>query len=84
MFEEHTEEDDDPGNRVFGWVGEAEDGGVRIFGQIEIGGGKLRLECNSRRRLETGRGLIEKYCGVFARHLGDTFMDLEEAKKSAA
>jgi hypothetical protein len=84
MFKEQTDAEDAAGHRVFGWVEKAEDGDMRVYGHLELADGKLRLECNSRRRLEKGRGLIEQYCGVFARHLGDSFIDLEEMKKSTA
>ena len=49
----------------------------RSLGRMSIGGGKLRLECHSRKQLERGRRLIEKFAGAHVRHSDDAFKALE-------
>jgi hypothetical protein len=85
MFDE-TSHDDEPGVRRFAWIetGPGGDDGRRSYGTIEIGGGKLRLSCNSRRRLGIGRQLVEKHGGEFVRHLGDTFESVDDLKRRVA
>jgi hypothetical protein len=53
----------------------------RSYGSIAIRGGRLRLECNSRKRLERGRSLVEDYAGAHVRHLGDSFESVKAAMK---
>jgi tetratricopeptide (TPR) repeat protein len=53
----------------------------RSYGTIAIRGGRLRLECNSRKRLERGRSLIEEHAGAHLKHLGDSLETLEAAMK---
>src|SRR5438067_1796592 len=80
-FEETTEEDDPQGVRHFGWLEPGVEGPRRSYGHIEIGDGRLRLECNSRRRLKTGRQLLEKNARAFLRHEGDSFESVSEASE---
>jgi hypothetical protein len=81
MFEETTEAG---GPRTFGWLDKADgEAPRRSFGHVEIDGGRLRLECNSRKRLATGRAIVEKLCGGLVRHLGDSFRSLDEVRKDA-
>ncbi len=76
-------ENDPPGVRSFAWLEEAAEGPRRSYGNIEIRGGKLRLECNSRARLATGRKLVEKHGGSWIRHLGDSFESQDALKRKA-
>ena len=48
---------------------------------VFVGIGRLRLECNSRKRLERGRSLVEDYAGAHVRHLGDSFESVKAAMK---
>jgi hypothetical protein len=81
VFVETTEKDETPGIHTFGWLETGTDGPRRAYGHIGIRDGRLRFECNSRRRLATGRQLIEKNAGAFLMHEGDTFESLAEAKE---
>jgi hypothetical protein len=49
-----------------------------VYGSIEIRDGRLRLDCNSRKRLAIGRQLVEKHAGAFLRHIEDTYKSLDE------
>jgi hypothetical protein len=82
IFEETTRPDDPPGVRRFGWL-EAIEGPRRSYGNIEVSAGQLRLECNSRRRLEIGRQLIEKCAGQWLEHREDSFQSLESIKEES-
>jgi len=53
----------------------------RSYGSIAIRSGRLRLECNSRKRLERGRSLVEDYAGAHVKHLGDSFESVKAAMK---
>ena len=67
----------------FAWL-EADAGGQgRSYGSIEIRDVNLRLECNSRKRLEMGRRLVEEHAGRWLRHLGDSFESQDEFKRKA-
>ncbi|MBZ5624593.1 MAG: SEC-C domain-containing protein [Acidobacteriia bacterium] len=81
VFEETTEESDPPGVRYFGWLETGVEESRRSYGHIEIRDGRLRLECNSRRRLQIGRQLLEKNAGSFLKHQGDVCESLDEAKE---
>jgi hypothetical protein len=82
MFEETTPPESEPGVRTFGWL-EIAEGPRRSYGHIEIDGGRLRLECNSQRRLGIGRQLIEKHGGDSVRHIADKVQTQDELKKQA-
>lgn len=75
------EEEDTAGVRSFAWLEQGTEGPRRAYGHIQLRDGKLRLECNSRKRLETGRRLIEEHCGAWLRHLGDSFKSFDAVKK---
>jgi hypothetical protein len=84
---EHTRqfepmENDASGLRRFGWLEQTE-GPRRSYGSIEIRGGRLRLECNSRKRLAIGRQLVEKHAGEWLLHLGDSFRSQDALKQEA-
>jgi hypothetical protein len=81
VFEDTTSRGDPPGERNFGWMESVAEGPRRSYGHIRVGGGRLRLETNSRRRLEIGRQLLEKNAGSFLKHLGDSFETADAAMK---
>jgi hypothetical protein len=86
VFEEGSaERDDAPGTRRFDWLEHApeqsSDAVRRSYGSLTIAGGILRLECNSRKRLEIGRQLLEKHAGQWLQHRSDTFKSLAQAMK---
>jgi hypothetical protein len=75
-----TTADAEDGKRTFGWLEEGDDDAPRrAYGHVEIAGGSLRLECNSRARLSKGRRLVEEACATLIRHRGDTFKPLRQA-----
>jgi hypothetical protein len=78
-FEEDV--DAGPGLRRFAWLQTGDTGPRRSYGQVELRNGRLRLECNSRNRLERGRGLVEEHAAKALRHLGDSFESLAAAKR---
>jgi hypothetical protein len=81
MFEDTTSASDAPGVLHFGWLETGVKGPRRSYGHIEIANGALRLECNSRERLEIGRQLVEKHAGAFLRHIEDKFTSVADAMK---
>jgi len=79
-FDDRT---DLPGATTFAWLDADSGESRRSYGSIELRDGKLRLECNSRKRLKTGRQLIEKHAGHWLRHVEDTFESQDEFKRKA-
>ncbi len=67
----------------FAWLEQGSGEQRRSYGHLRIRNGKLRLECNSRRRLETGRRLIETIAGAWIEHRGDSFQSQESIKRQA-
>ena len=51
----------------------------RIMGFIELRGSRLKLECNSKERLENGKALLEYHLGKYIEHRADSFKDLDVA-----
>lgn len=51
----------------------------RIMGFIELRSSRLKLECNSKERLENGKALIEHHLGKNIEHQADSFQDLDVA-----
>ena len=81
-FEETGATDGETKPIEFAWVGESVgENGRRSYGRIEIGGGHLRLECNSRQRLDKGRKLIGKLAGPHVKHLADSYETAAAAMK---
>jgi hypothetical protein len=74
--------DNAPGEHSFAWLEKAE-GPRRSYGNIEIRGGRLRLECNSQKRLAIGRQLVEKHAGTWLRHERDTVQPQDALKQEA-
>jgi len=72
------------GKDEFAWMeagGESDD--RRVYGHLELSDRRLKLETNSRKRLEIGRQLVEKHAGPHIRHVGDSFESTEAAMKRA-
>src|ERR1035437_4041274 len=83
-LEELKEEPGQPGEAHFAWL-EAPTGGPRtVYGHVQTGGGHLRLEAQSRTRLQLGRGLLEANAGRLLKHQGDACQSLDEIKRQAA
>jgi hypothetical protein len=80
VFEESTSKSEAPGLRTFAWLEVGTDGPRRSYGHIEIRDGRLRLDCNSRRRLAIGRQLLEKNAGAFLKHERDASTSMAEIK----
>ncbi|MBA4349106.1 MAG: hypothetical protein C0415_03840 [Thermodesulfovibrio sp.] len=67
----------------FGWFDKRDkDGSATIFGNIEIKGDTLTLECNSKERLERGKKLILENTSGAISHKIDSFQDPMQALKS--
>ena len=81
-FEETEAEGDKSKPIGFAWLGETLGKDMRrSYGRIEMSGGRLRLECNSRKRLEMGRKLIAKLAGSSVKHLADSYETAASAMK---
>jgi len=80
-LEETTSSDDAEGLRHFGWLETGKEGPRRAYGHIEMSNGRLRLECNSRGRMERGRRLLEAGAGAFLEHLGDSIETAQAAMR---
>jgi hypothetical protein len=83
-FQDETSAQDDPESHHFGWLETGVEGPRASYGSVHIDHGRLRLECNSRKRLKRGRRLLESMAGPLLRHLGDSFETLESARAKAA
>jgi hypothetical protein len=77
------QESEEPGVHTYAWLEHVE-GPRRSYGRIEMKDGKLRLEVNSRKRLQIGRQLVEKFAGEWLRHERDTFETLDDVRRAAA
>jgi hypothetical protein len=75
----------EPNARQFAWMepGPGE-GGRTVYGNVAIRRGRLRLECNSRKRLTTGRRLLESAARAGLKHLGDSFESAAAAQRRMA
>src|ERR1035437_763494 len=78
---ELKEEPGKPGEAHFAWLETATQGPRSVYGHVQIGGGHLRLEAQSRSRLQLGRGLLEAHAGRLLKHPGDTYQSLDEIKR---
>ena len=83
-LEELMEEPGKPGEAHFAWLETATQGPRAVYGHVQIGGGHLRLEAQSRSRLQLGRGLLEAHAGRLLKHQGDTYQSLDEIKRQMA
>jgi hypothetical protein len=54
-----------------------------VYGHVQVGGGHLRLEAQSRTRLQLGRGMLEANAGRLLKHQGDAFRGLDEIMRQA-
>src|SRR5450756_400528 len=83
-LEELMEEPGKPGEAHFAWLEAATEGPRAVYGHVQIGGGHLRLEAQSRTRLQLGRGLLEAHAGRLLKHQDDAYQSLDEIKRQAA
>jgi hypothetical protein len=83
-LEELKEGPGKPGEAHFAWLGEAGQGPRAVYGHVQTGGGHLRLEAQSRTRLELGRGLLEAHAARLLKHQGDSIQTLDEFKLRVA
>jgi hypothetical protein len=81
---ELKEESGAPGEAHFAWTEAAPEGPRAVYGHIQTGGGHLRLETQSRTRLQLGRGLLEAHAGRLLKHQGDAHLSLDEFKQQVA
>jgi Domain of unknown function (DUF1841) len=64
----------------FRWIGPSTTGGLGAtvsLGRIELDGGTLVLESNSRERLERGKRLLAEYAGSCIKHRADSIQSTE-------
>ncbi|MGD0774580.1 MAG: hypothetical protein ABSC05_17345 [Candidatus Solibacter sp.] len=73
-----------PGEAHFGWLDSAAPSPRPVYGHVQVGGGHLRLETQSRTRLELGRGLLETHAAHLLKHQGDCHQSLDEFKQRMA
>ena len=84
LLAELMEEPGKPGEAHFAWLETATEGPRAVYGHVQIGGGHLRLEAQSRTRLQLGRGLLEIYAAHLLKHQGDAYQSLDEIKRQMA
>jgi len=84
LLAELMEEPGKPGEAHFAWLETAIEGPRAVYGHVQIGGGHLRLEAQSRTRLQLGRGLLEAHAGRLLKHQDDAYQSLDEIKRQAA
>jgi hypothetical protein len=83
-LEELKEAPGKPGEAHFAWLEVVADGPRASYGHVQTGGGHLRLEAQSRTRLQLGRGLLEAHAGNLLKHQGDVCQSLDEFKQRVA
>ncbi len=83
-LEELKEEPEEKGEAHFAWLETVAEGPRAVYGHVQVGGGHLRLEAQSRTRLQLGRGLLESHASSLLKHQGDSFQSLDELKERVA
>ena len=81
---ELQEEPGKPGETHFAWLDAAPQSPRPVYGHVQVGGGHLRLESQSRTRLQLGRGLLETHAAHLLKHQGDVHQSLDEFKQRMA
>ncbi|MCX6628716.1 MAG: DUF2384 domain-containing protein [Candidatus Solibacter sp.] len=81
---ELKEEPGKPGEAHFAWLETVAQGPRPVYGHVQVGGGHLRLEAQSRTRLQLGRGLLESHAAGLLKHQGDSYQSLDEIKQQIA
>jgi hypothetical protein len=81
---ELLEEPGKPGEAHFAWLAPAVEGPRSVYGHVQTGGGHLRLEAQSRTRLQLGRGLLEAHAARWLKHQGDVCRPLDDIVRQAA
>src|ERR1035438_302412 len=84
LLPELLEEPGKPGEAHFAWLDTAAQSPRPVYGHVQVGGGHLRLEAQSRTRLPLGRGLLETHSARLPRHQGDAPRSLDEFKRQMA
>jgi hypothetical protein len=83
-LEDLKEEPGKPGEAHFGWLETVAVGPRTVYGHVQVSGGHLRLEAQSRTRLQVGRGLLESQASSLLKHQGDSCLSLDELKERVA
>jgi hypothetical protein len=83
-LEELKEAPGKPGEAHFAWLETVAVGPRSVYGHLQVGGGHLRLEAQSRTRLQLGRGLLETHASRLLKHQGDSYQSLNELKERVA
>ena len=83
-LEELKEEPGKPGEAHFAWLEAAGQGPRAVYGHVQTGGGHLRLEAQSRTRLQLGRGLLEAHAASAPEAPGRFDQSLDEFKQRVA
>jgi hypothetical protein len=83
-LKELMEEPGKPGEARFAWLESAGPDPRPVYGNVRVGGGHLRLEAQSRTRLQLGRGLLEAHAGGLLKHQGDACESLDDIKRQMA
>ena len=78
------EEPGKPGETHFAWLDAAPQSPRPVYGHVQVGGSHLRLEAQSRTRLQLGRGLLETHAAHLLKHQGDACQSLDEFKQRMA
>src|ERR1035438_515056 len=84
LLPELLEEPGKPGEAHFAWLDTAAQSPRPVYGHVQVGGGHLRLEAQSRTRLQLGRGLLETHSAHLLKHQGDACQSLDEFKLRVA
>jgi hypothetical protein len=84
LLPELLEDSGKPGEAHFAWLDSAAPSPRPVYGHVQVGGGHLRLETQSRTRLELGRGLLETHAAHLLKHQGDSHQSLDEFKQRVA
>ncbi len=58
-------------------------GGRTVLGGIFFEDGRLRLDCNSRKRIERGKRMLAELAGGWLRPLGETVKSIEDAMRES-
>jgi hypothetical protein len=78
---ELQEKPGDQGGVHFTWTDPVAENPRPVFGHVQLGSGRMRLETQSRTRLQVGRGLLEAHAGRLLQHDADTEMSLDQFKE---
>ncbi len=83
-LQELQEDPGKPGEAHFAWLDATAQSPRPVYGHVQVGGGHLRLEAQSRTRLQLGRGLLEAHAAPLLKHQGDACQSLDDFKQRVA